>query len=578
MMECNKEEAIRAKEIAEKKMEGKDFVGALKIASKAQRLYPDLDNIEQMILVCDVLCAAENKICGNESDWYDILKVDPTANGATVKKQYRKFALLLHPDKNKFPGAADAFKMIGEAQKVLLDYDKRALFDKKRISLGKSFVPMHQSSRQSKAQSSSNFAPKSGNQPHQQPRKWTKSGGATEQPTFWTICSSCSVKYQYYRAMKDKTLWCHQCETLFTAREINTPGASTGTTFNQSAPMKQNDISQSHVKINPRTTPVNLTTKTTVQGRSGEYNTKGRTDSKVSTESNSQQYPRKSTRSRQHDEDELVNSSKRSKTVGSFPSKNENSEDLFVDPSGPRSSTVTAPEIFEYPGSDLSDFDQIRKKECFKDGQIWAFYDMLDAMPRFYAVINQVLSPGFKLLITWLEPDPDNEDERKWVLEGLPATCGKFRLGSSEIIKDLLMLSHMVCWEKGKSKNSYKVYPKKGETWALFVNWDMNWHSHTEIKRKYEYEFVEVLSDYTDSSSGVHVAPLVKVKGFVCLFHRKEERGLVHIPAKELFRFSHRVPCCQMTGMEGEEVPKGSFELDPASLPISSKEKCFLSH
>lgn len=39
LMDCNKEEALRAKEIAEKKIENRDFVGARKFALKAQSLY-----------------------------------------------------------------------------------------------------------------------------------------------------------------------------------------------------------------------------------------------------------------------------------------------------------------------------------------------------------------------------------------------------------------------------------------------------------------------------------------------------------------------------------------------------------
>ena len=53
-MECNKEEALRAKELAEKKMQNKDFIGARKFALKAQQLYPELENITQMLIVCDV--------------------------------------------------------------------------------------------------------------------------------------------------------------------------------------------------------------------------------------------------------------------------------------------------------------------------------------------------------------------------------------------------------------------------------------------------------------------------------------------------------------------------------------------
>ncbi|EEF45469.1 conserved hypothetical protein [Ricinus communis] len=44
-----------------------------------------------------------------------------TTDEATIKKQYKMAALLLHPDKNKFSGAEAAFKFIGEAQRVLLE-------------------------------------------------------------------------------------------------------------------------------------------------------------------------------------------------------------------------------------------------------------------------------------------------------------------------------------------------------------------------------------------------------------------------------------------------------------------------
>jgi hypothetical protein len=45
-MDCNKEEALRAKAIAEKKMESRDFVAA-------QKLYPVLENIAQMLVLCE---------------------------------------------------------------------------------------------------------------------------------------------------------------------------------------------------------------------------------------------------------------------------------------------------------------------------------------------------------------------------------------------------------------------------------------------------------------------------------------------------------------------------------------------
>ncbi|VVA96515.1 unnamed protein product [Arabis nemorensis] len=115
-MECNKEEAVRAKNLAEEKMKTGDFVGALILVTKAQRLFPNLENIHQMIAICHVHSSANKKTDGlDEQNWYGILQVQPFADADTIKKQYRKLTLLLHPDKNKFAGAESAFKLVGEA-------------------------------------------------------------------------------------------------------------------------------------------------------------------------------------------------------------------------------------------------------------------------------------------------------------------------------------------------------------------------------------------------------------------------------------------------------------------------------
>jgi hypothetical protein len=69
-MECNKEEAVRAREIAIH-----DFVGAKKFLIKAQSLFPDLDGVSQMLAVVDVHSVAAVKVGSNETDWYGILQV-----------------------------------------------------------------------------------------------------------------------------------------------------------------------------------------------------------------------------------------------------------------------------------------------------------------------------------------------------------------------------------------------------------------------------------------------------------------------------------------------------------------------
>lgn len=43
-------------------------------------------------------------------DYYEILNVTKESTDSEIKKSYKKLALQLHPDKNKAPGAAEAFK------------------------------------------------------------------------------------------------------------------------------------------------------------------------------------------------------------------------------------------------------------------------------------------------------------------------------------------------------------------------------------------------------------------------------------------------------------------------------------
>src|SRR5471030_3275174 len=64
-------------------------------------------------------------------DYYEVLTVERSADGETIKKSYRKLAVKYHPDKN--PGdktAEDKFKELGEAYEVLSNPDKRSAYDR----------------------------------------------------------------------------------------------------------------------------------------------------------------------------------------------------------------------------------------------------------------------------------------------------------------------------------------------------------------------------------------------------------------------------------------------------------------
>ncbi|RHN38907.1 hypothetical protein MtrunA17_Chr8g0338171 [Medicago truncatula] len=181
-------------------------------------------------------------------------------------------------------------------------------------------------------------------------------------------------------------------------------------------------------------------------------------------------------------------------------------------------------------------------------------------MPRYYALIRKGLSPGFQLQATWLEPHPDDNDEIKWVDEELPVACGKFKLCNTETIEDHLTFSHPVMFKRN-GRDTFQVYPRKGETWALFKNWDITWYKDVESHRQYEYEFVEILSDYVEGE-GVYVAYLGKLKGIVSIF--------IQIMKEDNQPF--QIPSFKMTGQEGVGVHLGYSEFDPASLPMNLEE------
>ena len=66
------------------------------------------------------------RLAASETDYYDILGVDRSADAKTIKRAFLRKARQLHPDVSDDPHAEEKFKQVNEAYAVLSDERKRA--------------------------------------------------------------------------------------------------------------------------------------------------------------------------------------------------------------------------------------------------------------------------------------------------------------------------------------------------------------------------------------------------------------------------------------------------------------------
>jgi len=64
-----------------------------------------------------------------KKDYYEVLNVNRSASEDDIKKSYRHLALKYHPDRNKDKDAENKFKEISEAYAILIDPEKRQMYD-----------------------------------------------------------------------------------------------------------------------------------------------------------------------------------------------------------------------------------------------------------------------------------------------------------------------------------------------------------------------------------------------------------------------------------------------------------------
>ncbi|XP_057810033.1 uncharacterized protein LOC131024541 [Salvia miltiorrhiza] len=226
-------------------------------------------------------------------------------------------------------------------------------------------------------------------------------------------------------------------------------------------------------------------------------------------------------------------------------------------------------EIMAVEDSDFHDFDKDRMERSFKKGQVWAVYDDVDAMPRQYGLINEIVCVNpFQVTLSWLQPQNNGDVELIGRLEkGFCVSCGSFQVARKVTIRYLNLFSHLVDCERA-ARELYRIYPKKGSVWAVYSSSGREAEERDERnKDKRCYNIVVTLSSYSDVH-GLSIAYLKKVDGFRTVFKRREigANAVVCLGAKDIKMFSHQIPAKKLSGEEASGLPKDCWELDPASL------------
>ncbi len=155
-------ESEKSRKVAEAALKSGDYDKARRFLLKSLKIQPDNFKARAMLAECDArggnagprkmsgprpsaqssgntpeetkarFNTRDAEICDEilkKTDYYDILGVPKTAPDDVIKKQYKKLALKLHPDKNRAPQATDAFKKLTQAFACLTDKGKRKVYD-----------------------------------------------------------------------------------------------------------------------------------------------------------------------------------------------------------------------------------------------------------------------------------------------------------------------------------------------------------------------------------------------------------------------------------------------------------------
>lgn len=596
------EEALRLKAIAEAKYQQSKLKSALKYARRALRLSPDLEGVSEMITAFKILkLGAKLSGAGDSPDWYKILQVEPFSNISTIKKQYKKLALLLHPDKNPFVASEEAFKLIGEAFRCLSDKIRRKEYDLKlRIAL------------QSAA---------------------AADGGDGAPETFWTVCSTCRLLHQFESKYIGHNLMCPSCKKSFLALEVEnqnnevlgskesgdrlgrwrnlrsvrqTRSGSAETTDGKSANVdliaenvmksRTEGLKRKMSSVNEvleRSKVMREMTLAEMQKEARRKAQEARRKEKLKEEQEKEKNRMKKLKEKEKEvkekgkkvkekekqmkekeegvQDKVKESRIRTKSGGALEIQKRRASKgggLELQRQGAKNSGNC--DIMIVEDSDFYDFDKDRVEKSFKRGQVWAIYDDDDGMPRHYGLIDEVVSVNpFQVKMSWLDlQDNGHEGLILWEKLGFHVSCGRFKVAKKTQINYVNLFSHTVNCERA-ALEVYRIFPTKGSVWALYNQEALSSAEQQNLgSYKRCYDIVVLLTSYSERY-GLSMAYLEKVEGFKAIFTRQEIgcQAVRWLEKDDIRMFSHQIPARKLYGEESLDLSKDYWELDPASLP-----------
>ncbi|KAJ0041846.1 hypothetical protein Pint_18593 [Pistacia integerrima] len=117
--------AVKARDAVEGFFKLNNIDMAIRSLTAAKEFNPEVPNTDDYFTAYKV-----HEVAAKNSTWYEILSLsDIGVDSSMIRKQCKRMALVLHPDKNHSVAAEGAFKLIQSAFQVLIVPEKRQSYD-----------------------------------------------------------------------------------------------------------------------------------------------------------------------------------------------------------------------------------------------------------------------------------------------------------------------------------------------------------------------------------------------------------------------------------------------------------------